>query len=279
MLGKLIKYDLKFVLKTIGIYAIILFCCAILFNLTSYDTTCQLIDDAPVCYDAPIFLQIAHTVFWNAIFAAIIGLILSTIVRTWARFKISLFNDEAYLTHTLPISRQALWSSKFLSAVIIALIVMTCIGINFGILALTPSGQNLIRSFGINEPRVKPIFYVIYALTVLTQYLYATMCGFAGIIINNKSSNHRNIRAIICGFAVYLLGIFIMLGCFLIWSTFDGGIHAMIFSGAASQTVSALTGEGYIEKALVGIGIIYIVLITILYFVNRKLISDGVNLD
>ena len=40
MLAKLIEYDLQFILKTVAIYAVILLCCAALFNMTAYDIPC-----------------------------------------------------------------------------------------------------------------------------------------------------------------------------------------------------------------------------------------------
>lgn len=279
MLGKLIKYDLKFILKSVSVYIVILLLCAIFFNITSYDTSCELVNYMPVCNEPPAFLAIFHTVFWNAIFAVIIGLFLNAAIRTWARFKINFFNDESYLAHTLPVSRQTLWAAKFLSAVIVAIIVITAIIASFGILQLTPSGKNLTMSFGFGAPDMPASFYLVYILTILTQLLYGIMCGFTGIIIGNKTGSRSGLRAILCGFAVYLIGVFIMLGGFLIWGTFDDSIHAMLFSGASSQTVSVLTGEGYIEKALIGIGIIYTALIAALYFIDQKLLSRGVDID
>lgn len=279
MLAKLIKYDLKYILKSVSIYIVILLICAVCFNITSYDTSCEVVNDVSVCNEVPVFLQIFHTIFWNAMFAVIIGLFLNAAIRTWARFKINFFSDESYFTHTLPIGNRTLWTAKFLSAVIVTIIVIAAIAASLGILQLTPDGQILTMSFGIGKSQTSSSFYFIYILTVFTQLLYGIMCGFTGITISNKTNSHSNLRAILCGFAVYLLGVLIMLGCFLIWSTFDNGINSMLFSGASSQTVMVLTEESYLEKALAGFGIIYLVMIVALYFINRKLLSHGIDID
>lgn len=281
MLTKLIKYDLKFILKSVSIYIIILLICAMLFNLTSYDyPTCQIIDDVTVCEDnASIILQIAHTIFWNAIFAIIIGLILNAIIRTWARFKINFFHDEAYLTHTLPIKRKTLWAAKFISAIIIVAIVILAIAASLAILQLTESGKMLTYSFGIGAPMLTPLFYCIYIFTVITQLLYMAICGFTGIIIGNRMNARNNLRALLWGIGIYLIGVFIMLGCFLVWSAFDGSIHAMLFSGASSQTVLELTGVGFMEKTLTGVSIIYTIMIATLYFTDQHLLGRGINID
>ncbi len=278
MLAKLIKYDLKFVLKSVSIYIVVLFICALLVNLTAYD--CEIHDGVSTCADVPSVLQVAHSIFWNIMLAiGIIGLLLNTVIRIWARFKVNFYHDEAYLTHTLPIKRQTLWAAKFLSAVIVAIIVIAAIAVSFGILQLTPSGKILAMGFGFGAPDMSALFYCIYVITVLTQLLYCIMCGFTGIILGNKTGNRSTIRAIFCGLGIYLLGVLIMLGCFLIWSTFDDGIHAMLFTGMSSQSAMVLSGEGYIEKALTGIGIIYAIYIAALYFINRKLLSRGVDID
>lgn len=279
MLGKLIKYDLKFILKSVSIYIVILLLCAIFFNITSYDKSCKLVNDMSVCNEPPIFLAIFHTVFWNAIFAVIIGLFLNAAIRTWARFKINFFNDESYLTHTLPVSNTTLWAAKFLSAVIVTIIVIAAIAASFGILQLTSDGQLLTANFGIGKPQLSSSFYLIYLLTVFTQLLYSVMCGFTGITISNKTGSRSGLRAVICGFAVYLLGVFIMFGCFLIWGMFDSGIHAMIFGVEPSAAAYEVFNQDFMFMALTGVGVIYTVLIAALYFVNQKLLNRGVDID
>lgn len=279
MLGKLIKYDLQYILKSVSIYIILLLACTLLFNLTSYDSTCEIVNDVPVCTEVPVFLKIVHEIFWNAFFAIMIGLVLNAIIRTWARFKINLYHDEAYLTHTLPLSRATLWASKFITAIILTLVVIGSVALGFLVLTLTPSGKNLVMSCGIGVPGADSFYYVVFVLAVFTQILYGILCGYTGIILGNRAKARNNFRALICGLGVYLLGVFVMLGCFLIWSTLDDGIHAMLFTGMTSQSAQVLSGEGFINKTLAGAGIVYAVMITALYFVDQKLLTDGVNVD
>lgn len=279
MLGKLIKYDLKFILKSVSIYIILLFACTLLFNLTTYDSTCELVNDVPICTEVPMFLKIMHAIFWNAFFAIMVGLVLNAIIRTWARFKINLYHDEAYLTHTLPISRATLWASKFITAIIVTIIIIGSVALNFLILKLTPSGKGLIQSCGIGIPGTDPVYYIAFILTVFTQLLYGIMCGYTGIILGNRAKARNNFRALLYGGAIYLLGVLIMLGCFLIWSTFDDGIHAMLFTGMSSQSAMALSGEGFIDKALTAAGIVYTIMLTALYFINQRLLNRGIDIE
>lgn len=278
MLGKLIKYDLKFILKTVSIYGIILLCCALLFNITGYDTNCRLVDDMTVCDEAPILLQIFHTIFWNAIFVVIIGLLLNGVIRVWARFKINCFSDEAYLTHTLPITKKTLWLSKFCSAILTILFMLIVSAISFVILSLSPNGQLLVADFGITTDRPFS-YYIIYLLTIFTQLLFMTVCGMTGIIIANRNGSHRNFHALVWGFIVYTVGVFIMLGCLLLASNFSEAIHAMIFGAGTSATAQEFFTIDFMQNLLIGIGIIYIVMTTTLYFVDQALINKGVNID
>ena len=143
MFLNLVKYDLKFILKTVLIYAILLLLSAALHNLTSYGytpttmdpSTGQIFGGEP---DASILIQILHTVFYNAVIAMLIALLLNTIIRTWARFKLNFYSDEAYLTHTLPVTRSLLWASKCFSAAIVIVTVIAVTGLACALLNLTP---------------------------------------------------------------------------------------------------------------------------------------------
>lgn len=280
MLGKLIKYDLKFILKGVNIYIVILLVCTALFNITSYDYVYEIHEGYPISTPtAPVIIQVFHTIFWNAIFATIIGLIINAAVRTWGRFKNNLYHDEAYLTHTLPVNRKTLWMAKFLSAAITTSIVIAAIGLSFALLQLTPSGKDLTMAFGIGAPGSDFTFYLVFILTAFTQLLYTITCGFTGIIIANKTNKRRGFRAILCGFGVYLLGVFVLLGCFLVQGTYDPNIHAMIFGTESSALAQEIFTQSFFVRTLAEFSTLYAIMTAILYFTSQALINKGVNID
>lgn len=280
MLLNLIKYDLKFILKTVLIYSILLLASAILHNLTSYDYTPTFFNEADQLVggepDAPVIIQFLHTVFYNAVIAMLIALTLNAIIRIWARFKLSVYGDEAYLTHTLPISRNSLWLSKFLSAIITIIIVISVTTLTCAILSLTTTGKSLISTFGVIET-TNFIFYPVYIFAIFSELLIMTTCGLSGIIIGYRTNNNRGLRAIISGFIIYIFSALLLLGFIALWGVFDSTIQQGIFGSINNP--HEFYNIDFIIKVIFGISLTYTAITTALYFLNRKLLQHGINLD
>lgn len=280
MLLNLIKYDLKFIFKTVNVYIILLFICAALFNLTSYGYTPTFLDSSGQVFggepDAPTIIIILHTIFYNAIIAVLIGLVLNAILRTWGRFKYNLYGDEAYLTHTLPISRHQIWASKFISAVLTILYAILGVSITAFILHFTHDGQNFIGSLGFHSQATTSYTFV-YLFAIFIEILFITTCGFFGIILGQRTANHRNLHSILYGFAIYIFSALLLLLAIFIWGNLDPSLQDL-FSTPTGNPNDAFT-SGFITKLMFGISLIYVVMITTLYFVNQKLLDRGINLD
>ncbi len=278
MLAKLIKYDLKCLLKSVALFGGLLLICAVLFNLTGYEhfygSTA-----APATLTLIFILQILHTIFYNAIFVIVVWLVLNSIMRIWHRYRTSFFLDESYLTHTLPIKRSTLWLAKFLSAVITLLSVLTAIAFSFAVLSLSPNGKNLIASFGIFPHEPNPLYIVSYVVTIFTQLLCITMCGLLGITLGNRVSNHRLRKSIFFGAAFYILCGLTMLLCLFLLYCFNQDFHTMIFSTGANVNPSDVSGQILMVKLLSIVFIIYSALIATLYFSNRALLQKGIDVD
>lgn len=208
MLAKLIKYDLKYLLKSVALFGGLLLICAILFNITGYDYLYEIVTSSTASdftLTILFILQFLHTIFYNAIFIIVVWLVLNSIMRIWHRYRASFFLDESYLTHTLPIKRSTLWLAKFLSTVITLLSVLAAIAFSFAVLSLSPNGKDLIASFGIFPHKPNPFYIVSYIITFFTQLLCATMCGLLGITLGNRAQNHRLRKSIFFGTAFYIL--------------------------------------------------------------------------
>ena len=53
----------------------------------------------------------------------------------------------------------------------------------------------------------------------------------------------------------------------------------MLFGAKPPQIAHEIFNQDFMIMALTGIGATYTALITTLYFINRKLLNDGINLD
>ena len=90
MLNKLLKYDLKYMVKNMSIFYILSIFFAIttriLFNLKQ-----------------SVIINIIGQISVGCMFAMLANTLINTIMRSWVRFRDSIYKDESYLTHTLPV--------------------------------------------------------------------------------------------------------------------------------------------------------------------------------
>jgi len=280
MLTKLIKYDLKYIFKTVSVFMILLLISAVLHNLTSYDYTPTILDASGQVFggnpNASLLIQFLHTIFYNAVIAFLVALLVNSLTRTWQRFRNNFYGDEAYLTHTLPVSRKTLWLSKFLSLLLTILGVIISIGISFWILSFVPSNQAFIDPLGFNEQA--PLSYNIALLVGLyAEMVFITLCGTTGLIIGHRANNHRGLRSIIYGFIIYAFSAVLLLGFLALWSCIDPDLQNL-FNTTISNPHEISTFD-FITKLFIGIDFAYIVMIATLVSINCYLLKSGVDID
>ena len=99
MLNKLLKYDLKYMIKNMSIFYILTIFFAIITRiLFSLEQT--------------IIVNILGQISVGCMFAMLVNILINTIMRSWVRFTDSIYKDEAYLTHTLPVTKNDIYNSS-----------------------------------------------------------------------------------------------------------------------------------------------------------------------
>ena len=105
MLKKIMKFDLEYMFKTLGIFYIVTILLALLTRgLLAVDDIRIFAVIRTICVIATVILAIA--------------IALITVLRMWMRFRDNLYKDESYLTHTLPVKKSTLYTSKMLTSII-----------------------------------------------------------------------------------------------------------------------------------------------------------------
>ena len=69
----------------------------------------------------------------------IFNVLINTMMRSWVRFRDSLYKDEAYLTHTLPVTKNELYNSKFIQTLIFYFIGFVVILLSLFIVYYSPN--------------------------------------------------------------------------------------------------------------------------------------------
>lgn len=264
MLVKLLKYDLKYMIKNMSIFYIL----SIFFAITTR-----------------IFFSIEQSVIINIIgqisvgcmFSMIINTLINTMMRSWVRFRDSLYKDESYLTHTLPVTKNDLYNSKFLLTLIFFFISFIVILLSLFItyyskdnwLALTNFIKNI--TVGLN---MSTIFFVTMFITIIFLELFnAIQCGFYGIILGYKRNNGKLGYSVLFGFILYLVAQIIVLLLVFIYGLFDSSIMELFKTQVVSINVDAF-------KVLVVIAsLLYLIIIYCMSALCKKSLNKGVNIE
>ena len=105
MLGKLLKYDLKYMLKNMSVFYVLTIVFALLTRLFN------------VIGDAFIF-NILSSICSGVTISMMVSILINTMMRSWVRFNEFIYKDESYLTHTLPVTKNDIYDSTFIQSLI-----------------------------------------------------------------------------------------------------------------------------------------------------------------
>ena len=264
MLNKLLKYDLKYMIKNMSIFYILSLFFAlttrILFNM-----------------EQSVIINIIGQISVGCMFAMIINTLINTIMRSWIRFRDSLYKDESYLTHTLPVTKNELYNSKFIQTLIFFFISFVIILISLFIayyskenwLALT----NYIKTITTGLNMSTSFFITMAIIIVFLEVFNAIQCGFLGIIIGHKMNNGKLGYSVLFGFITYLLAQSIILLLVFIYGLFDSSVMELFKTTTINIDVKAFKVLAIISSLL------YMLIIFIMSILCKKELNKGVNIE
>lgn len=258
MLKKLLKYEIKNMFKFLSFFYVL---------CIFFATTTRIL----FSFDDTTILYIMGQISVGCFFAMIANILINTIMRNFVRFNESMYKDEAYLTHTLPVTKRELYTSKFMISLITFIVSFIVIVISLFIAYYTKERWsmfiNMLDSFGMYGIDTMMIITIL-VLVFLELYSFIQV-GFVGLILGNRKENNKIVHSVIYGIILYL--------------TIQGVIVLSIFVlGLFNKSVMDLfiTNSPSIEviKIVSCTCILFYIVITILLkeFATKKL-EKGVN--
>ena len=230
MLVKLLKYDLKYMIKNMSVFYIL----AIFFSIT----TRILIE-----MDKSVVIGILEGISTGCLFAMVANILINTMMRSWIRFRDSFYKDEAYLTHTLPVTKNDLYNSKFILTLIFYFVGFIVILVSLFITYYSKDNWLLLTNYiknitiGLNMSTV--FFVSMFLLVVFLEIFNAIQCGFFGIILGYKRNNMKTAYSVLFGFIFYLLTQSIVLLLVFIYGLFDPSVMELFKTSTISVDVNA----------------------------------------
>ena len=263
MLGKLLKYDLKWMYKNLLIFYILALFFAVITKLLNQ------------IENSLIFFVIGK-ICAGVVISMTINILINNFMRVWARFIRNLYKDESYLTHTLPAERRTIYTSKILSAIITMITSVIVIIICLAICYLTKDNIELLKkaieSTAVYFNSSVSSFLITIIITLFFELLFAMFAGILGIILGHKSNNMKILKSIIFGFIAYMIpSILTLVGIFIIG----------LFNPEVMDLFNKITGFSTeaIKTVLFGGIAMYFAYNIIYYFLGKKIIEKGVNID
>ena len=263
MLKKLIKYDLKYKFKALVIF----YSLSIFFGILTR-----------------IFFSIENSMIMNIIaqicsgitISMIFNILINNIMRSWVRFKHNIYGDESYLTHTLPVDKKTIYTSKILSSIITIFTSFLGIAITLFIAYYSKENMEIVKSIllpvaKIYESSMLKIL-IAFLLILFLEFINILECGYTGIILGHKMPNGKTGFSILYGFVVYsILQVFVLISLFIV-ALFNKDFMNLFFT-------NEIINLDMIKLIIYLTMIIYTVTFIILHIVNIKLFKKGVNVD
>lgn len=262
MLIKLLKYDLKYMVKNMSVFYILIIFFAILTRLFSTNSS--------------FIIHILSQICSGCMIAMIFNIIINVLMRSWVRFRDSIYKDEAYLTHTLPVSKNDIYNSKFMQTLIFFVISFIVILISLFIAYYTQESWELLKNFVNNftaSLNFSTIFFVISILFILFLEIFDILqCGYLGILLGYKKNDIKVGFSFLFGFMSYILSQSLVLLVIYIIGLFNSGIMNLFKNNAQidSNTFKLL---------VILLIVIYLIMTWLINILCKKIFNKGVNIE
>ena len=263
MLAKLLKYDLKYMLKNMSPFYILGVIFAILTRIFFS------IENSLIC-------EIIGQICVGTMFSMLISILINTMMRSWVRFRDFLYKDESYLTHTLPVTKNDLYNSQFLQSLIFFVVGFVVVVISLFIAYYTEARWLMLKEFvnaltsGLNVNTI--VFVVSMLIVIFLEIFNAIQCGFLGLIFGHKQNNSKVFLSICFGFVVYMIAQTLILAMMFIVALFDKGLMEM-FTSAIFTSIDSL-------MLLINLTIVlYTLIIIVMSIVCKKVLNKGIDVE
>lgn len=259
MLRKLIKYDLLWMNRTLIIFYVITFVFALLMRLGENLT------------DSVIGSLLRH-ILPGFVIGAMINALINAAIRIWVRFRQNCYKDEAYLTHTMPITRAQLYDSKVISALISTVIAVAVVIAAFFIAFWNNDMYEYFRSLVENADMGFIIGGIL--VTALLEIIYIVSVGLFGLVAGHRQNNNRVLYSVVIGMILYFALQSVLLAVIYCIGFFDDSIKAMF----STDPENAVSLDSY-RTLIILVDVLYCVLSAGLYLGGKHLFKKGVNVE
>ncbi len=263
MLNKLLKYDLKYMITNMSIFYVL----SIFFSIVT-----RILFSLKQSVIITIIAQISV----GCMFSMVASTLINTMMRSWIRFRTSIYKDEAYLTHTLPVSKNDIYDSKFIQTLVFFIFGFVVVILSLFIAYYTPERWQMIKdaigtiTTGLS---MKPALFIVgFVAVTFLEIFNAIQCGFLGIILGHRRNDNYVAFSVLYGFIAYLVVQSMVLFLVYVVGLFNPRIMDL-FNNTILLDASSF-------KLLIILSIIlYVLMIGLMSILCKHELNKGVNIE
>lgn len=218
MLGKLIKYEWKNVYKVECLLLIVIFSFTLVGAVLFHTPIGDYMFGGSMWYDSDPMAFFWLMTFLSSIFmyiVIIIGAVYGSMIYLGVRFHKTMYTDEGYLSHTLPVTAHQLMGSKILVAALWSFIIECAVGAS--IIALVVSAmladdpsifthrsdyERILGGYSMENILSDAHTLLSYGVTIFGTPFMSVTTLFGALTIGQLSKKHKGMMGIIVYFGI-----------------------------------------------------------------------------
>jgi len=263
MLGKLLKYDLKWVYKLIVVFYILAFIFSVIGRALSG-------------IENSLVFNVASKISFGFAISMIVSSLINCLMRLWVRFVRNVYKDESYLTHTLPVEKKDIFASKVITGLICifttTVVVLGCLAICYYSKENIEILKTILELAATTYNTTVINLLLVISMTIFTEIIFILVIGYVGIILGHKSNKNKMALSIVFSFVIYMIFQWITLGIIFIGGVLNPDIMNLI-NTTEMVNVDTIKLIMYMACAIYGVYTI------VLYFIGKKQLEKGVNVE
>ena len=220
-----------------------------------------------------MFFKILSIFFDSVFYSLAVNVILQPFLRNFLNFTRSLYSDESYLTHTLPVTKNQLVNSKFITALVEVCAGFVCLVVSILIMYYTPTFFDkiglLLSTIIIGKVSVVLVL-ALFVTLVIVEFLMFLSIIFFSIVIAYRNKEKRILKTFLITAIMSFVSITIL-------SVFMFAVLAICGVKLTSSTL-VLPRKAFFSVMLTGITV-YSAISVVFYFLTKKALNKGVNID
>lgn len=263
MLGKLLKYDLKWIYKLV----IVFYALSIIFAIIT--RICSMIDNS-------MLFSILTQISAGFTISMVVSSLINSIMRSWVRFRENIYKDESYLTHTLPVNKRTIYLSKVLAAIICSFVTILNAIASLFICYYSKENIDFIKQsleLAANTYDTTVINLLLFvSFIIFLEIVFVILIGYVGIIVGHKANRNKILKSVLTGFGLYMGTNVFTLAIIGIIGTFNQDIMNVIKTSGRIET-------DVVKMLLITASLVYTVYNIFYYWIGKKQFEKGVNVD